>query len=66
MKTWEEYLKDQSNTKLPVSPWVPIDVNCPKCGKDSIEVNTSMIYTSAPPKRDHRCGYVQCGFKEIA
>lgn len=35
--------------------WTKINGKCPKCGKESVERNDSIILTSLPPQHQYRC-----------
>lgn len=37
------------------SKWVKVDGKCPKCGKESVERNDSIILTSNPPQNQYHC-----------
>lgn len=35
--------------------WTKINGKCPKCGKESVERNNSIVLTSYPPQHQYRC-----------
>lgn len=35
--------------------WAKINGKCPKCGKESVERNDSIVLTSNPPQHQYRC-----------
>lgn len=35
--------------------WTKINGKCPKCGKESVERNDSIVLTSNPPQNQYRC-----------
>ena len=54
--TWDTF---NSIEELRPAPYTPIDVECPKCGKN-IWRNNQIVLASIPPKYEYVC--LECGW----
>jgi len=65
MKTLEEHNRDVADAfRLPNCIPIPNNIECPKCGKELLDTDPTVMLPSIPPQKNVHCP--DCGYRGYA